>query len=168
MGRAGAAADLDGAGLRIALVVSRFNESFCTRLLAGAVAEGPDGRWGRAPTPEEQGMPLKTREDACRALAEFYMDRHIFATFFTGQAKARIHSRIVREWHARGLIVHQNRGCEGISLGSSEARLLLLKEGIPVIAYEANMADKREFDETQVIDRIDAFMESLGLKPLAD
>lgn len=39
MGITGAAAELDGAGLRIALVVSRFNESFCTRLLAVAVAE---------------------------------------------------------------------------------------------------------------------------------
>jgi benzoyl-CoA reductase subunit B len=137
-------------------------------LLAGAVTEGPDGRWGRAPTPEEQGMPLKTREDACRALAQFYLDRHIFDTFFTGQSKARIHSRIVREWQAKGLIIHQNRGCEGISLGSSEARLKLLEEGIPVVAYEANMADKREFDETQVMDRIEAFMEFLGLKKLAD
>ncbi len=40
MGNAGtAAADLDGAGLRVALVVSRFNEAFCERLLAGALAE---------------------------------------------------------------------------------------------------------------------------------
>lgn len=39
MGIAGAAADLDGAGLRVALVVSRFNESFCERLLAGAQEE---------------------------------------------------------------------------------------------------------------------------------
>ncbi len=39
MGIAGAAADLDGAGLRVGLVVSRFNESFCERLLAGAQEE---------------------------------------------------------------------------------------------------------------------------------
>lgn len=36
MGNAGASADVDAAGLRVALVVSRFNESFCERLLAGA------------------------------------------------------------------------------------------------------------------------------------
>lgn len=39
MGSAGTAAELDAAGLRVALVVSRFNESFCERLLAGALAE---------------------------------------------------------------------------------------------------------------------------------
>lgn len=40
MGSAGpAAANLGGAGLRVAVVVSRFNENFCERLLAGALAE---------------------------------------------------------------------------------------------------------------------------------
>lgn len=39
VGSAGAAAELDGAGLRVGLVVSRFNESFCERLLAGALTE---------------------------------------------------------------------------------------------------------------------------------
>jgi 6,7-dimethyl-8-ribityllumazine synthase len=35
----GAAAGLGGAGLRVAVVVSRFNGKFCERLLAGAKAE---------------------------------------------------------------------------------------------------------------------------------
>jgi len=40
MGSAGpAAANLGGAGLRVAVVASRFNEEFCERLLAGAIAE---------------------------------------------------------------------------------------------------------------------------------
>lgn len=40
MGSAGpAAANLGGAGLRVAVVASRFNEGFCERLLAGALGE---------------------------------------------------------------------------------------------------------------------------------
>jgi len=40
MGSAGpAAANLGGAGLRIAIVTSRFNEGFCERLLEGALGE---------------------------------------------------------------------------------------------------------------------------------
>jgi 6,7-dimethyl-8-ribityllumazine synthase len=40
MGSAGpAAANLGGAGLRIAIVASRFNEGFCERLLEGALGE---------------------------------------------------------------------------------------------------------------------------------
>lgn len=39
MGSAGAAVEHDGAGLRVGVVVSRFNQAFCARLLAGALAE---------------------------------------------------------------------------------------------------------------------------------
>ena len=40
MGSAGpAAANLGGAGLRVAIVASRFNENLCERLLAGALGE---------------------------------------------------------------------------------------------------------------------------------
>ena len=39
MGSAGAAADLDGAGLKLAVVVSRYNAPLCERLLAGALGE---------------------------------------------------------------------------------------------------------------------------------
>ena len=40
MGSAGpAAANLGGAGIKVAIVASRFNEGFCSRLLAGAQAE---------------------------------------------------------------------------------------------------------------------------------
>jgi benzoyl-CoA reductase/2-hydroxyglutaryl-CoA dehydratase subunit BcrC/BadD/HgdB len=49
-----------------------------------------------------------------------------------------------------------------------EIRLILLNQGIPVLAFEHNMADRREFDEVQVMARLDAFMESLGLKQLGD
>ncbi|MBF8265660.1 MAG: benzoyl-CoA reductase, bzd-type, O subunit, partial [Dehalococcoidia bacterium] len=47
-----------------------------------------------------------------------------------------------------------------------EFRLGVQKAGIPVLTYEGNMADKREFDESQTIDRLEAFMESLGLHKL--
>jgi len=39
MGSAGAASDLDGAGLKLAIVVSRYNAPMCERLLAGAIGE---------------------------------------------------------------------------------------------------------------------------------
>ena len=39
MGSAGASADLDGAGLKLAVVVSRYNAPLCERLLAGALGE---------------------------------------------------------------------------------------------------------------------------------
>ena len=32
------------------------------------------------------------------------------------------------------------------------------------MAYEGNMSDSQEFEQAQVLDTVDAFMESLGLK----
>jgi benzoyl-CoA reductase subunit B len=37
---------------------------------------------------------------------------------------------------------------------------------VPVMSFEGNMGDSREFDEARTMDRIDTFMERLGLKKL--
>ena len=71
-----------------------------------------------------------------------------------------------KEWNVDGFVLHLNRGCEGTAYGQMEARSELQKAGIPVMTYEGNMADKREFDEGQTLDRIDSFMESLGLRKI--
>lgn len=34
------------------------------------------------------------------------------------------------------------------------------------MVYEGNMADKREIDERQILDRLDSFMKNLGLNRL--
>jgi benzoyl-CoA reductase subunit B len=76
--------------------------------------------------------------------------------------------RIVKEWSVDGVMLHYNRGCEGLSLGIAETRLALLEAGIPVMTFEGNMGDEREFDESRTMARIDAFMESLGLERLEE
>jgi benzoyl-CoA reductase subunit B len=76
--------------------------------------------------------------------------------------------KMVEEWQCQGVIMHLNRGCEGSTYGQMENRLALLEAGIPIMTYEGNMADKREFDEAQTLDRLESFMESLGLSRLAD
>ena len=76
--------------------------------------------------------------------------------------------RIAREWKLDGVLLHFNRGCEGLSLGIAENRLAIQKEGFPVMPFEGNMGDEREFDLTRTMTRIDAFMESLGMKKLVD
>ena len=63
-----------------------------------------------------------------------------------------------------GIILHYNRGCEGLSTGIAENRPGLLERGLKVMAYEGNMGDEREFDEQATLNRFDIFLESLGLK----
>jgi len=71
---------------------------------------------------------------------------------------------MTKDWKTNGVILHYNRGCEGSSMGIAENRLGLLKAGIPVVSYEGNMGDDREFDEGSALARIDSFMESMGYK----
>ena len=71
--------------------------------------------------------------------------------------------RLAKQWTVDGMIIHLNRGCEGQALGQMENRIRIQDEGLPVMTYEGNMGDKRELDEAEVLDRVDAFMESLDL-----
>ena len=72
--------------------------------------------------------------------------------------------KIVKQWGVDGAMLHLNRGCEGLSLGIMENKADLAKAGVPVMTYEGNMGDEREFDEVRTQARVDAFMEQLGLK----
>ena len=72
--------------------------------------------------------------------------------------------RIAKEWKLNGVMLHYNRGCEGLTVGIAENRLALLDAGFPVMAFEGNNADEREFDEARTKAKINAFMETIGAK----
>jgi len=58
-------------------------------------------------------------------------------------------------------MLHYNRGCEGLSIGIAENKLGLREAGIPVMSFEGNMGDEREFDPERTRKKIDAFLEIL-------
>ena len=76
--------------------------------------------------------------------------------------------RIGKEWGLDGIMLHYNRGCEGLSLGIAENRLALLEAGFPVMTFEGNMGDEREFDDAKTSARIDSFMETLNLEMIKE
>ena len=127
-----------------------------------------DGTWGPRTTPQEKGIEIKSRDQALRILADWTLSRPEWQHFYYPQLKSEMMIRIVKEWSVDGVMLHYNRGCEGLSLGIAENRLALLEAGIPVMTFEGNMGDEREFDETRTVGRIDAFMESLGLERLEE
>jgi benzoyl-CoA reductase subunit B len=139
--------------------------SYYSFLLMGMMEED-NGIWVAKKTPEEKGIVLKSRDDVLRSLAQWYLERSVLCMLYGPQEKNTQMISMVQQWHAGGLIMHLNRGCEGTALGQLENRLALIKAGIPVLTFESNMADYREFDEAQILDRLDAFMQSLGLKKL--
>lgn len=140
--------------------------SWYSVFLFGNLWDKPDSSFIRAIPPEERGMPMKTRDDALRALATWLLEMNVYDLHYLPQCKTDLALRMVKAWKVDGAIIHLNRGCEIASMGSMESRLGQVEAGIPVVTYESNMTDKREFDEAQVLDRLDAFMESLGLRKL--
>ncbi len=134
--------------------------------LEGIFAEQADGTWGPRPTPQQQGVAIETREQALRVMADWNLSKPEWQHFYDPSYKSEMMLRIVKEWHVDGAILHLNRGCEGLSLGIMENRHALQQAGVPVMTYEGNMADEREFDLNKTLSRMDTFMETLGHRRL--
>lgn len=137
--------------------------SLYTFALIGMWEEKEDGTWGPRVTPQQKGITIENRDQALRILAEWNLSKPEWQHFYSPKLKTDMMARIAKEWGLNGVILHYNRGCEGLSLGIAENRLGLVKIGIPVMTFEGNMGDEREFDEGRTMARIDAFMETLGL-----
>lgn len=134
--------------------------------LIGLWEEKPDGTWGAKTTPQQKGIKIKTREQALQILAEWNLSKPEWQHFYSPALKSDMMIRIAKEWKLNGVMLHYNRGCEGLSLGIAENRLAIQKAGFPVMTFEGNMGDEREFDEARTMARIDTFMETLNLKKL--
>ncbi|MFH1550844.1 MAG: benzoyl-CoA reductase, bzd-type, subunit O [Planctomycetota bacterium] len=141
--------------------------SLYTFALIGVWADQPDGSWGPRPTPQQQGIEIKDRDQALRILAEWNMSKPEWQHFYSPHLKTDMMVRIAKEWKLDGVMLHYNRGCEGLSLGIAENRLGIMEAGFPVMVFEGNMGDEREFDMARTMARIDAFMETLGIKTTA-
>ena len=154
------------------LKIFRYLESFgtvsigslYTFALIGMWEDKPDGSWGPRTTPMELGIPMDTRDQALRVLADWNLSKPEWQHFYDADIKSKMMLRIAKEWKLDGIMLHLNRGCEGLSCGIMENRLAIAESGIPVMTFEGNMGDEREFDETKTQDRIDSFMETLGME----
>jgi benzoyl-CoA reductase subunit B len=138
--------------------------SLYTFSLIGIWEDKPDGTWGPRTTPAQKGIKIKTRDQALRILADWNLSKPEWQHFYDPTIKTRMMKRIYDEWQLDGVMLHLNRGCEGLSCGIMENHHGLSQMNVPVMTFEGNMGDSREFDLARTMDRIDAFMERLGLK----
>ncbi len=138
--------------------------SFYTMALAFNWDIGEDGTLTPWRTPKQRGIEIKDRDQCLTLLADTVVACFDTQTFQEHTLKAYVLEKMYRQWHCNGVMIHYNRGCEGLSLGVAEIRLYLVEHGIPVMSYEGNMGDDREFDVAETRARIDAFMETLGLR----
>ncbi len=138
--------------------------SLYTFALEGIWEDKPDGSWGGRSLPWEKGIPMNTREEVARLYADWNLSKPQWQHFFDPRLKTAMMLRIVKEWQVDGVMLHLNRGCEGLSMGIMENRGGIAKAGVPIMTFEGNMGDEREFDEVRTQARVDAFMEQLGLR----
>ncbi len=131
--------------------------------LIGLFEVKEDGTWGPRTTPMDAGADLSSREKILRAYAEWNLHKPEWQHFYSPHLKSEMMIRICKEWEVDGVMLHYNRGCEGLSLGIAENRLALIEAGYPVLPFEGNMGDEREFDEARTMSRMDSFMETLDL-----
>jgi len=134
--------------------------------LIGIWETKPDGTWGPRTTPMQKGEKITTRDQALRLLADWNLSKPEWQHFYDPDLKTEMMLQIVKQWQLDGVLLHLNRGCEGLSCGIMENRLGIAEAGVPVMTFEGNMGDEREFDEKSVMSRIDSFMERLDLKML--
>jgi benzoyl-CoA reductase subunit B len=157
------------------LKIFRYLESFGAISIGSLYTFGLIGNWiyddeGRfvpRPTPMELGKSISTRDEALETLAEWTLSRPEWQHFSDPRLKTEMMLSIAKEWKVDGIMLHLNRGCEGLSCGIMQNRNGLAKSGLPVMTFEGNMGDEREFDENRTVARIDSFMETLDLQPLA-
>ena len=123
-----------------------------------------DGIWNAPRLFKDLGIEFKTREDITRFYARAYLGNINYrGSFWSADIKNQQIIQLYNQWHADGVVMHLNRGCKGTGGYMLENRLALIEAGIPIVDYEGNAADRRDFDDAQVIDRLESFMESQGL-----
>jgi benzoyl-CoA reductase subunit B len=124
----------------------------------------PDGTWGAKTMPPSIDAIPTDREAMLEMYVEWEFNKPEWQHFYHPALKSAMMLKVAREWQLDGIMLHYNRGCEGLSLGIAENRLALQAAGFPVMTFEGNMGDEREFDEARTVARIDAFMETLGVR----
>ena len=68
--------------------------------------------------------------------------------------------QMIKFYDVDGFVMHSNRSCKPYSFGQLDImRTVQEKANIPVLMIEADMTDPRNFSQSQVETRIDAFME---------
>lgn len=78
------------------------------------------------------------------------------------ERRARMMQKIVEDYSIDGIIFHSNRSCRPYSLGQLDVKDMLTSwTGVPGILVEADMNDERAYSDAPVLNRIEAFLETL-------
>jgi benzoyl-CoA reductase subunit B len=63
-------------------------------------------------------------------LADWHLSKPEYQYFYHPENKTKMMDAIARNWKVGGIILHYNRGCEGLSCGSAENRVSIFLESL--------------------------------------
>lgn len=119
-----------------------------------------------APTIEEAGIELKSKEDAFRVLIE--------GTIPEADIERRpevMHINAVRrfkEWHTDGVMYMLNRRCASITDSMLDEKADVQRAGMVTGSYECSEGNPNEFDENRIREDFARFYDVLGLTKLTE
>ncbi len=138
-----------------------------SHLMAGAFEFNKDGDWVPRGMFGSWDRPIKTREDAIRALIGTEARGHRFKD-----------DEVIRPWavcdfarayKVNGAILPLWRCGVGCTVTRKEQGLRLSEMGVRVLHYEGSQpGDRTDLDENRMMDQLDVWMESQGLRKLED
>jgi benzoyl-CoA reductase/2-hydroxyglutaryl-CoA dehydratase subunit BcrC/BadD/HgdB len=101
--------------------------------------------------------PEKPFESAARTYLQPILNRG------TGE-KLKKMVQMIEDYQLDGVILHSDRSCKPYSIGQMDQRDRLIREcEVPALLLEADHNDPRSFSEEQVANRLEAFVEMLGM-----
>ncbi|MBI4295939.1 MAG: 2-hydroxyacyl-CoA dehydratase [Chloroflexi bacterium] len=125
-----------------------------------------DGTYGPPKNPLELGWPLNTREEIIRANVYAFL-RPGRMTDIAGRRLSLVD--MAKAFHCQGAIRPLHRGGVGCDYGSREIMLAFAEAGINVTYYESPQpGDRTDLDDNRLLDQLDHWMESQGLRKLED
>jgi benzoyl-CoA reductase subunit B len=139
-----------------------------SHMMGGAFEFKEDGTWApRTWFGSTEDRPLKTREDAIRALIGTDARGHNFKVDEVIRPFAVC--EFAQAYKADGAILPLWRGGVGCTITRKEQGLRLSAMGVRVLHYEGSQpGDRTDLDENRLIDQLDIWMESQGLRKLEE
>lgn len=122
------------------LVAATYADSWCAKVYTGE--DTPD------------------MENVLKQLGSAYLLPYINNGF---PERVRLLKDMLGKYKADGFLMHSDRSCKPYSLGQYMIRDQLTQEtGVPGLVIEADMTDPRQYAEAPTLNRIQAYLESLG------
>jgi benzoyl-CoA reductase subunit B len=149
--------------------VLRWPEKFGAIVVGGSFAGAggavdDDGTTTQRQTWEARGNPLRNRDDALRAMIDLYRgnDRRLGSDKAI-ESKSRDLLWRIKGWRVNGVIMAMERECPPQYIGMIEQMLVMRQNNVPCIEFAPSQTDARQFNIAQARNRIESFLEQLGL-----